>query len=588
MRFICSLLFCVFFSLVPLHADLILSNESPRWGEAVQVHATLNFSKDTLYPGDQVFLVIDSRYQGQFKIEYANMSWNGEGFTAEVVIPSGCETVILRVLTPEKQIRYYQRIYPMDTDGNPPPGSIILSANSKTEDEWLATAVMELEKYPEIWWAYHEIWRSRIFGWRNLTTEELLQQVKSLEKHEKTAELLRTLAMGYWYSARFKTAYARLEEICQKFPDSPYALHAINDAQSQAFTNDLTDTRSLINQLTVDIIEQAPENPILRYHHNATAWLCLPGHSIETLERVCNPWIIGEPDNPKPHYYLGQGYLRTGQLEEADTELTQALLLAFNPRPWELFIRSGKGYMYRLRSEVRVKQGRLAEALADCKLAQEHTYTNIIKDLETEASLWIKLGFPEKAEETAIAAYRQGSQEIESFLEELYAYRSKNDDGFKDWLSAKLEGKSEIIASDRAFTPSPGFKGTTMQGESIDSNLFKDDLVILNFWFTACGPCIREIPELNKLVEKYQANIHFLAFSADTKERIQTFLKKHPFKFKIIPNARDVEQAFDISSHPTHVVIKNGRILWKGYSGSSESIERLEGLIKRNLNGLLR
>ena len=451
----------------------------------------------------------------------------------------------------------------------------------------MTTVAVELKKHPKIWWAYKEVWQRQIFGWHNLTTEKLLRQVRSLEKHEKTAELLRTLAMGYWYAAEFETAYARLEELCRRFPDSPFALHAINDAQSQIFSNNLTDMRSSLNKLTVDVIEKAPENPILRYHHNATGWLGIPGHTIETLKKVCDTWIAEEPGDPKPHYYLGKGFAKIGQLEEAETELTRALTLAYEPRPWELFISWGRGFIYQHRSEVRARQGHLVEALADSKLAQEYTSTSTTKDIETEASLLMKLGYPDKAEETAIAAYRKGSPTVEPFLEELYEQRAKKADGFQEWLTAKLEYKSGVIPDDQALEESPEFKGKTLQGENIDSKLFTDDLIVLNFWATTCGPCIGEMPDLNRLVDQYQAKVRFLAVSGESKERINNFLQKHIFNYEIIPDAGAIEKAFSISSLPTHVVIKSGQILWKGSGASSGNTERLEGIIKRFLDGTL-
>ncbi len=399
--------------------------------------------------------------------------------------------------------------------------------------------------------------------------------------------------MGYWYASEFEAAYARLEDLCHKFPGSPHALQAVNDAHSQIFSNNLTDMRSSINALVVETIKRAPENPYLRIHPSASSWLTLPGHTIETMEKVCGPWITAESYDPSPHFFLGHIFARSGQLEEADSELTKALKLTYDPRSWDIFIilNNGfnkiKGYTYRLRSEVRIKQERLVEALADSKLAQEHTIDSATKDIETEALIWMKLGYPDKAEETALGAYQKGSLTIESFLKELYLNRTKNTIGFNEWLEAKLEFENGVITDDQSLEESPVFNGKTLQGEDIDSKLFNDDLVVLNFWATTCGPCIGEMPDLNQLVEMYQSKVHFLACSAETRERIKAFLKKHPFKFKIIPNAREVEKAFDISSYPTHVVIKNGRILWKGDGASPKHIESLKGIIKRNLDGKL-
>jgi thiol-disulfide isomerase/thioredoxin len=38
------------------------------------------------------------------------------------------------------------------------------------------------------------------------------------------------------------------------------------------------------------------------------------------------------------------------------------------------------------------------------------------------------------------------------------------------------------------------------------SDVCSSDLVIvLNFWFTQCKPCVAEFPELNELKEKYKS-----------------------------------------------------------------------------------
>ena len=583
------ILACLFLVPVQLQAGLILSNESPRWGERVHAKATLDFPGDSLHPGDRVYLELNYRPQGTYCFKFYDMSWDGEKFTADVVIPSGCEEVVLYVRTPEKQLKGYTRIYPLDEDGNPPPGSVILFSNSDTGDEWLETVAREFEKYPDIWWAYREVWRRRIYERHDLEVDELLSRLEYLEKQEKTAELLRTLAMGYWYAAEFETAYARLEELCRKFPGSPYALHAINDATAQVSQNNLTDMRASLNNLTVDTISRAPDNPALRFNYSAGGWLILPGYSIATMKKICDPWIEEEPDNPGPHYYLADCFANTGRFQEAESELNRAVTLAFKPRPWDLFSRLARGSCFRLRSEVRAKQGRLVEALADIELAREHSSMSIAGDLEKEASLWMKLGCPDKAVETSLAAYRLGSEDAEILLKGFHEIRTKKTEGFEEWLAAELGDKSEAAAEDQGLELSPEFEGTTMQGEKIDSKLLKDDLVILNFWYTACSPCIGEIPELNRLVEQYKSDkIRFLAFTSDDKEQIPGFLAKHPFKYEIIPGAWAVEKAFGVSSHPTHVVIQSGRILWEASGARAGNTERLEGTIRRFLDGNLK
>ena len=46
---------------------------------------------------------------------------------------------------------------------------------------------------------------------------------------------------------------------------------------------------------------------------------------------------------------------------------------------------------------------------------------------------------------------------------------------------------------------------------------FEGELLVINFWYINCGPCIAEMPYLNDLVETYKdEKIKFLALSFDS------------------------------------------------------------------------
>lgn len=48
------------------------------------------------------------------------------------------------------------------------------------------------------------------------------------------------------------------------------------------------------------------------------------------------------------------------------------------------------------------------------------------------------------------------------------------------------------------------FTLTTLTGDTIDQSVFTDNkLIMVNYWATWCGPCVGEIPDLQKLSEDY-------------------------------------------------------------------------------------
>ena len=50
----------------------------------------------------------------------------------------------------------------------------------------------------------------------------------------------------------------------------------------------------------------------------------------------------------------------------------------------------------------------------------------------------------------------------------------------------------------------PDFTLVSLEGDRITLSDLRGNVILLNFWATWCGPCIMEIPDLNKLQEKYQ------------------------------------------------------------------------------------
>ncbi len=55
-----------------------------------------------------------------------------------------------------------------------------------------------------------------------------------------------------------------------------------------------------------------------------------------------------------------------------------------------------------------------------------------------------------------------------------------------------------------AFNTEMMFSGTTFDGEPIDQTVFADyDLIIVNVWAEWCGPCVGELPEIEKIHREY-------------------------------------------------------------------------------------
>lgn len=76
----------------------------------------------------------------------------------------------------------------------------------------------------------------------------------------------------------------------------------------------------------------------------------------------------------------------------------------------------------------------------------------------------------------------------------------------------------------------PNFKATTLENEIIELSKLKEEVIVLNFWFTGCQPCIEEMSGFNKLVDTFSnKKVTFISFTYESSATVLNFLQQHPF-----------------------------------------------------------
>ncbi|WP_316830549.1 TlpA disulfide reductase family protein [Pedobacter aquatilis] len=121
----------------------------------------------------------------------------------------------------------------------------------------------------------------------------------------------------------------------------------------------------------------------------------------------------------------------------------------------------------------------------------------------------------------------------------------------------------------------PDFKGINLKGKPFSSQRLKNHIIVINFWFEECPPCVKEISDLNKLVDKYNdKEIRFIAITYDDVEKARKFRKKSGYKYEIISLSQEAIRKLNINhGYPSNILVgKDGKII-KAVSSISFSDE---------------
>ena len=133
-----------------------------------------------------------------------------------------------------------------------------------------------------------------------------------------------------------------------------------------------------------------------------------------------------------------------------------------------------------------------------------------------------------------------------------------------------IAGDGTVTEYDSAQRPTfLPFAGETESGQMLDSKALEGQVVVMNWWYSACAPCRAEAPELQALYEEFQdQGVQFVGVNVrDTAETALAFDRKFDIGFPSIIDAQSgaVSLAFQGVVSPqavptTLVIDKQGKV----------------------------
>jgi len=116
------------------------------------------------------------------------------------------------------------------------------------------------------------------------------------------------------------------------------------------------------------------------------------------------------------------------------------------------------------------------------------------------------------------------------------------EEGWRVWYGRQADAlaQPQTIAWEETNLPLPSFQLTDLHSKTWQVADLKGKVTFLNFWATWCGPCITELPRLQKLVDQYQSrhDVQFLTLNCDENPGlIEQVLKEHQLNLPFFPLA---------------------------------------------------
>ena len=125
--------------------------------------------------------------------------------------------------------------------------------------------------------------------------------------------------------------------------------------------------------------------------------------------------------------------------------------------------------------------------------------------------------------------------------------------------------------SPKAGEPFPPFNEIDLEGRRWTNDSVKGHVMVLNLWYSGCGPCRAEMPELSTWKEQFPDVMFFSATYHDA-EVVQKITEKHHFTWTHLVEAKGMMSWIGTEGFPFTVVIDKMGIVRYAVHGTSPEI----------------
>ncbi len=127
----------------------------------------------------------------------------------------------------------------------------------------------------------------------------------------------------------------------------------------------------------------------------------------------------------------------------------------------------------------------------------------------------------------------------------------------------------------------------SLEGKPVRFSEFQGKVVFVNFWATWCGPCVGELPSIQKLRDNLKDDaVAFILISDEEEAKVRKFMEEKRFSFPVYLANGEPPAVFRTSGIPaTFILDPDGAVVYKhvgaGKWDDESSVRFIRGLLSQ-------
>jgi len=136
-------------------------------------------------------------------------------------------------------------------------------------------------------------------------------------------------------------------------------------------------------------------------------------------------------------------------------------------------------------------------------------------------------------------------------------------------LGRQPEPSGDLEAKPFPGYPAPDFILEDLDGNEVSLSSLRGKAVYLNFWATWCTPCVKEMPSLQEVYDKYGDRVAIYAVNVgESRAVVSEFLEENGYTFTVLLDEdRVVAHRYQVRGIPTNIFIDSRGVVVERVTG---------------------